>query len=437
MNTTPHPSGQMTVISLLLTLFFSCSSPTSAPTIPTSAILPAEYARPLTDITYESTPERIARGKYLTDGMWCTTCHTERDTTKAGWPPIKEGLFAGALRWKTDSTHLYAPNLTPDKETGIGNYTDDMLARAIREGVGNDGRSLINIQFGGMPKSNLNRLNDEDLASIIVYLRSLPAIKNKIPSRNVGDQIEKLGTNSGNLPLPRKVPFDENNVIEKGKYLIEITHCEGCHSDITTRSFGGGRYFKNIKDKILVSPNISSDISGIGGWDAETFISVIRNGRGKSGQLHRVMPWVSFRNFTDEDLSAIFYALKSTYPVKHIVINSAPPTFCPVCEHEHGAGSTNQKEVLKPFAEDFDVPSDLPGKYYGMRYDRDSISLFMKDQKLLFTFRHDPKEWELVPINDSTFVAEGFKAPLLVVRNRNTIDQIELMGLNAVFKKRN
>ena len=66
---------------------------------------------------------------------------------------------------------IVAPNLTPDPETGAGNWTDDQLARAIREGIGHDGRAL----FPMMPYTHFREMSDEDLASVIVYLRSLTA----------------------------------------------------------------------------------------------------------------------------------------------------------------------------------------------------------------------------------------------------------------------
>ena len=71
---------------------------------------------------------------------------------------------------------LAPPNITPDKKTGAGTWTDDMFARAIREGVGHDGRALS----PAMPYNNFKRLSDEDLASVIVYLRSLPAGHNVV-----------------------------------------------------------------------------------------------------------------------------------------------------------------------------------------------------------------------------------------------------------------
>ena len=89
---------------------------------------------------------------------------------------------------------VHAPNITPDPETGAGNWSDDQLARAIREGIGHDGRAL----FPFMPYLGLRALSDEDLASIIVYLRSLPPVRQSRPTTDADLP--------GEIPDPRRPP---------------------------------------------------------------------------------------------------------------------------------------------------------------------------------------------------------------------------------------
>ena len=85
------------------------------------------------------TPERVERGRYLSEGLLqCFVCHSERDWKKPGAPPIPAMKGAGTC----GAAGLTAPNLTPDNETGTGTWTDDMLIRAIREGISHDGRVL-------------------------------------------------------------------------------------------------------------------------------------------------------------------------------------------------------------------------------------------------------------------------------------------------------
>ena len=143
---------------------------------------PVDFPDSLSDRHFESTTARLERGKYLVDSvMGCLGCHTETDFRKPGSPPVEGRLGAGA-RWADAAfPWVVAPNITPDKETGAGNWTDDMLARAIREGIGHDGRALFPI----MPYQSFRLMSDEDLAAVVVYIRSLPAVRNQLPSTQI------------------------------------------------------------------------------------------------------------------------------------------------------------------------------------------------------------------------------------------------------------
>src|ERR1700704_522364 len=133
--------------------------------------------RALTDRRFEATPQRLARGKYLVDGvMGCFGCHTDADWSKPGAPPVAGREGSGHIWSDQDKPWLIAPNITPDKETGAGNWGDDTLARAIREGIGHDCRALFPI----MPYPSYQQMSDEDLASVIAYVRSVPAVRNQL-----------------------------------------------------------------------------------------------------------------------------------------------------------------------------------------------------------------------------------------------------------------
>src|SRR3989441_1430759 len=143
--------------------------------------------RTLTDRRFETTNARLERGRYLVDSvMGCLGCHSPTDIRKPGAPPAASMLGAGARWADAGLPWVVVPNITPDKETGAGNWTDDMLARAIREGVGHDGRLLDPTR---MPYEFYRAMSDEDLASIIVYLRSIPAIRNPLPAPKRFDKL--------------------------------------------------------------------------------------------------------------------------------------------------------------------------------------------------------------------------------------------------------
>ena len=139
--------------------------------------------RALTDRRFEATPARLERGRYLVTGAHppCILCHSPLDTT-GGHLKVQDGMMLAGRTWTPDGIpFITAPNLTPDPETGIGTWTDDQLARAIREGIGHDGRTL----FPVMPYDKFRHMSDEDLASIIVYLRAQKPIRNPLPPSNV------------------------------------------------------------------------------------------------------------------------------------------------------------------------------------------------------------------------------------------------------------
>jgi len=118
--------------------------------------------RSLGDRRFEATSARLERGKYLVDAVnGCLGCHTDADWTKPGAPPMEGRLGSGHIWADQQMPWLVASNITPDKETGAGNWSDDTLARAIREGIGHDGRTL----FPLMPYPNYRQMSDEDLAS--------------------------------------------------------------------------------------------------------------------------------------------------------------------------------------------------------------------------------------------------------------------------------
>ena len=129
-----------------------------------------------------------------------------------------------------------------------------MLARAIREGVGHDGRGL----GGQMWWWAFRALSDEDLASIIVYLRSLPPVANSLPPRLLSPELEK-GRAEGARPLDGPVAArDLTDPVERGRYLIEIADCLGCHSaweaPIQPGLGGGGNAVERFGEDHLEPP---------------------------------------------------------------------------------------------------------------------------------------------------------------------------------------
>jgi mono/diheme cytochrome c family protein len=301
--------------------------------------------RPLTSREFERTPVRWSRGKYLVESVnVCMDCHSPHDWTQHDAPilPGMEGAGQDMSMLKGLPGHIVAPNITPDPETGSGTWSDDALARAIREGIGHDGRTL----FPLMPYEHFRHLPDEDVASIVVYLRSLPPVRNSLPTTEIIFPVKYL-IRSVPEPITAPVPApDLSDPVKRGEHMVDIALCADCHTpaehgqSVAGMDFGGGQIFDGPWGKIATA-NLTSDPSGIPYYDEALFVQTMRTGYVKARPLNQFMPWHIFRNMTDEDLKAMFAYLKTLKPVKHVVDNTEPPTLCPIDKTMHGGGDKN------------------------------------------------------------------------------------------------
>ena len=125
------------------------------------------------------------------------------------------------------------------------------------------------------------------------------------------------------------------------------------------------------------SANLTTDESGLT-YDEETFINVIRTG--KNGSLHSAMPWIVIKNYTDEDLRAIYKYLKTQKPVRHYVDNISEPTYCVLCGQKHGQGNKNTAKITKTA----DVKPAVYDTYAGtyISNEGDSLTVFRDGDSL-------------------------------------------------------
>jgi len=301
-------------------------------------------ARALTDHKFEPTPERLERGRYLANYVTgCTDCHSPHDWKARGAPAIESKLGAGQVFPGMFPGSVVAPNITPDAETGGGTWTDDQFARAIREGIGHDGRTL----FPLMPYEKFRSLSDEDLASTVVYLRSLPAVRNALPKTEIIFPVKYL-MRSAPEPLTAPVPAPDLSTPEKhGEYLVRIADCVDCHTPQQkgqynmALAFAGGFEFSGTPLPFVTSANITPDPSGISYYDENLFLEVMHTGKVNARELSGMMPWLVYGRMTDQDLKAIFAYLRTLKPVHHRVDNALPPTYCKICRGRHGGGDQN------------------------------------------------------------------------------------------------
>lgn len=294
---------------------------------------------------------RIARGAYLANGVArCFWCHSSLDSKDPALPK-PETLGSGDIL--DPKARIFAPNITPDRETGVGTWSDAELGRAIRGGIGRDGRVLR----GEHPASYYSVMTDSDLAAVIAYLRSLAPLRRALPrsapERSPSSPVQEAVAPAAEASLTTSV--------RRGAYLVQLGECRGCHTVQRGKdpslglSFAGGRRFvveKGAGSELIGAPpkgaavvasmNLTPDASGIPYYTTAIFIQTIRTGRVAGVRpLSAAMPWIFFKTMTDRDLSDVFAYLQTLPPVRHRVDNVAPPTACRKCGGAHGLGDLN------------------------------------------------------------------------------------------------
>ena len=195
---------------------------------------------------------------------------------------------------------VVASNLTPDPETGAARWSDEEMARAIREGIGHDGRTI----FPMMPYALYRKLSDQDLASVIVYLRSVPAVRNPVPQTEIKFPVNYLIRSAPELvTTPVHGPTPQSDPVERGKYLVTLG-C-GCHIPtdrgvrIPGMEYAGGELFPGPWGEAAAA-NLTPDSSGISYYDEALFLQVMRTGYVKARKLSSIMPFGEFKELTDE-----------------------------------------------------------------------------------------------------------------------------------------
>ena len=285
--------------------------------------------RAATDVKAPNTPEAIERGRYLAHHVAvCMGCHSQVEETKPGEPMVagREGSgrdfgvlpgFPGRMR---------APNLTPDRETGIGNHSDGELLRAMREGIGRDGHVL----FPFMPYPNYAKtLSDADALAIIAYLRSLKPIKNAMAPSTVDFPVSMfVRAVPAPVTSPPPVQPPASDPVARGNWIITAGNCHDCHDSFNERhepiagkELSGGFEFASPDGKGSVfAANITSDAAtGIGAYTDEDLMRVFSEGVGKSGRKLYGMPWWYYAGMTDEDKRALIAALRKVPAVSNVV----------------------------------------------------------------------------------------------------------------------
>ncbi|RUL80100.1 c-type cytochrome [Dyella choica] len=249
-------------------------------------------------------PARIAKGHYLATAGDCVSCHTARGGQ----------AYAGGRPLPTPFGNIPAPNITPDAETGIGNWKFRDFWHALHDGVGRDGEPL----YPAFSYTSFTKVPHDDAVAIFAYLRSLPAV------------------HQVNVPLGLRFPYNLRSTLtawramyfkagayqpdpsqseswNRGAYLVQgLGHCNECHAargawggiEASTALTGG-----RIPEQDWYAPDLSTQANGgLQGWSRQDIVDVLKTGQASKGDAVGPMADVvanSTQYLRDDDLQAI------------------------------------------------------------------------------------------------------------------------------------
>jgi mono/diheme cytochrome c family protein len=282
----------------------------------------------------------VERGEYLARAADCVACHTAQGAQE----------YAGGLAFKLPFGTLYSTNITPDKETGIGNYSDQDFLGAVHRGTRRDGERL----YPAMPFTSYTYMSDADALAIKAYLFSLAPVHAVAPANTLVfpfNQRWAMIVWSALFNADQRFAPDSSRSPEwnRGAYLAEaLAHCGECH---TPRNLA---FALNNRKKFVGAVtagwrafNITSDkATGLGAWRDDDIISYLSIGHAAghgtaSGPMGEAVDW-SLSRLVPEDIRAVVTYLRS---VPAIASPDLPATLAPPApaSHRDGGGTPNAR----------------------------------------------------------------------------------------------
>jgi len=251
----------------------------------------------------------ISKGAYLAKAGDCTACHT----AEGGQP------FAGGLKINSPMGIIYSTNITPSPANGIGNYTEQQFADAVRKGIRADGSYL----YPAMPYPDYQAISDDDMQALYTYfMKGVAPVDTSAPETSLRFPFnQRWGMRFWNMLFTREKTFTPTSGasadINRGKYLVEtFGHCGSCH---TPRGIAMQEKALDDSDSAFLS---GSELNGWPvpsirqpeGWSSQDIVDYLSTGRNHfasvGGEMTRVVEH-SLQYMTPDDLKAIAVYLQS------------------------------------------------------------------------------------------------------------------------------
>lgn len=254
------------------------------------------------------TAQTIERGRQVFALGDCAVCHT-----------AEGGIAnAGGRAMETPFGTVYSTNLTPDPDTGLGNWSFAAFERAMRHGISRDGKNL----YPAFPYTAFARIRDDDMQALYAYLQTLEAVRAGVPRSALLAPVNLRPVNAvWNLMFhdPAPLSHDPGQSAEwnLGRYLVEgAGHCSACHSPrnlLGAERRGDAAYAGAMVDGWWAPP-LAGEVAGSRGWTVETLYAYLRRGHAPaiasaSGPMAEVVH--SFQGVPDSDVRAMAVYLAS------------------------------------------------------------------------------------------------------------------------------
>ena len=282
----------------------------------------------------------VERGAYLARAADCMACHTK--------PGGKD--FAGGLGFQLPFGTLYSTNITPDKETGIGNYSDADFLNAMHRGIRRDGARL----YPAMPYVSYTYMTDDDALAIKAYLFSLPPVHAPAPANTLAFPFDQrwamMFWSTLFNPDTRFAPdASKSPEWNRGAYLAEATaHCGECHTPRNLAfALDNRKKFAGAVAAGWHAFNITSDkATGVGGWSDADLASYLANGHANghgtaSGPMGEAVDR-SFSQMTPDDIKSMVAYLRTVPPIASPDLPASPAPPAPA-SHKDGGGKDNAR----------------------------------------------------------------------------------------------
>ena len=271
----------------------------------------------------------IAKGAYLAKAADCAGCHTARPAAHGtGRPPDRPAPFAGGLPLASPFGTIWSSNVTPDPHAGIGRYTYDDFARALRDGIARGGKRL----YPAMPYPSFSKIGDDDMHALYAYfMHGVQPVSTPAPQTHLSFPFnQRWALALWDWAFAPRAPFaaraDRDAQFDRGAYLVQsLGHCGACHTprgpayqelgytDASRRYLTGA-----ITNDRWFAPNLTGDRgSGLGRWSADDIAAFLKHGHGGGAVTFGSMVEVvedSTQYLSDGDLQAIAAYLKALPP---------------------------------------------------------------------------------------------------------------------------